>query len=99
MARGKLQCVGTSLHLKQKFGSGYRITIGTSENKVESTQAFVSKYVPGAALSGAAIGGYMTFVVPRDSTSYLVPFFKKLEKRKEKLGKFGRCFSDIWRNP
>ena len=27
MARGRLCCLGTGLHLKQKFGSGYRLTV------------------------------------------------------------------------
>ena len=27
MARGRLCCLGSGLHLKQKFGSGYRLSI------------------------------------------------------------------------
>ena len=28
MAKGKLRCIGTSLRLKQKFGSGYQVSVG-----------------------------------------------------------------------
>ena len=30
MSKGKLQAVGTSLRLKSKFGSGYRLTVTTT---------------------------------------------------------------------
>lgn len=33
MGKGRLQCLGSSLRLKQKFGAGYRVTIGTDEKK------------------------------------------------------------------
>eukprot|EP01114_Cavostelium_apophysatum_P009754 TRINITY_DN2300_c0_g1_i1.p1 TRINITY_DN2300_c0_g1~~TRINITY_DN2300_c0_g1_i1.p1 ORF type:complete len:1800 (+),score=493.64 TRINITY_DN2300_c0_g1_i1:225-5624(+) len=85
MAKGSLQCVGTSLHLKQKFGSGYRITIGSSVEKTEAVKAFFKDNIKGAELSGAAVGGYATFAIPRESTSDLVPFFRKLEQTRETL--------------
>lgn len=28
MGKGRLQCIGNSLHLKQKFGDGYQIVVG-----------------------------------------------------------------------
>ena len=31
MARGELQCLGSSIHLKQKFGSGYLLSIRLSQ--------------------------------------------------------------------
>ena len=27
MAKGRLRCLGTSIHLKSKFGAGYRISV------------------------------------------------------------------------
>lgn len=33
MAKGRLQCLGSSLRLKQKFGAGYRVTVGVDEKK------------------------------------------------------------------
>ena len=34
MARGRLCCLGSGLHLKQKFGSGYRLTIQVQQVQV-----------------------------------------------------------------
>lgn len=86
MARGRLQCVGSSLHLKQKFGSGYRLTIGAVPGKVEEVQKFVESNIKGSKIQGAVIGGYMNYLVPRNMTSELVPFFRKLESQKDSLG-------------
>jgi hypothetical protein len=47
MAQGRLQCVGSSLHLKQKFGAGYRITVGTNEKKVDEVVQFFKENLPG----------------------------------------------------
>jgi hypothetical protein len=37
-------------------------------------------------MSGDIVGGYINFIVPRSSTSELVPFFRKLEFAKQSLG-------------
>lgn len=47
MGKGRIRCVGSSLHLKQKYGAGYRITIGTKENKVKQVQEFFEKNLSG----------------------------------------------------
>lgn len=86
MAKGRLQCVGSSLHLKQTFGSGYRVTLGVVPEKLEDVQKFVESNIKGATIQGQIIGGYINYVIPRDSTQELVPFFRKLEARKEELG-------------
>ncbi|PRP80817.1 ABC transporter A family member 2 isoform 2 [Planoprotostelium fungivorum] len=86
MAKGQLQCVGTSLRLKQKFGAGYRINIGTLPSKTKEVVEFFSSHIEGCQVSGAIVSGYVTFVVPRSSTQQLVPFFRTLEAHKTELG-------------
>lgn len=86
MARGRLQCVGSSLHLKQKFGSGYRLTIGAVPGKTEGVQKFIESNIKGSKIQGSVIGGYMNYLVPREATAELVPFFRKLEAQKDDLG-------------
>lgn len=39
----------------------------------------------GSTISGAAVGGYMTFSIPRKSTTELIPFFQKLEDERNSL--------------
>jgi hypothetical protein len=80
VARGRLQCVGSSLHLKQKFGAGYTITVGTAENQVQRVQEFFENNLKGAKLTSAPLAGYLHFAVDRQSDKELVPFFKELEK-------------------
>lgn len=85
MAQGRLQCVGSSLHLKQKFGAGYRITIGAEENMVDKVIKFVNDNLEGAKLVSQPQSGYMGFTLSRDGTKDLIPFFRKLEGESKKL--------------
>lgn len=74
------------MHLKQTFGSGYRLTIGVANGRTEAAHKFIETSIQGATIQGAVIGGYMNYLVPRKYTSELVPFFRKLEENKEELG-------------
>ena len=44
MARGRLRCIGSSIHLKHRFGSGYQVSLHPnmplSALRVAVTQAF-----------------------------------------------------------
>lgn len=48
MAYGKMRCLGSSLHLKDKFGEGYKIITTYSEGSGMAAADFVTKMVPGA---------------------------------------------------
>eukprot|EP01119_Soliformovum_irregulare_P016146 TRINITY_DN4639_c1_g1_i1.p1 TRINITY_DN4639_c1_g1~~TRINITY_DN4639_c1_g1_i1.p1 ORF type:complete len:1195 (-),score=473.31 TRINITY_DN4639_c1_g1_i1:27-3611(-) len=85
MARGALRCVGSALHLKQKFGAGYRVTLGTSEAMVPTVKKFVEDNIKGVKLSSPPISGYMNFGVPRESTAELAPFFRLLDTQRQQL--------------
>ena len=37
MARGQLRCIGTGLHLKSRFGSGYRVSVRVLGNAASAT--------------------------------------------------------------
>ncbi len=49
MAGGRLQCVGSSLHLKQKYGAGYTVTVGTQNTpqQLQLLQQFFRDHLPG----------------------------------------------------
>ncbi len=32
MARGRMRCIGTSIRLKNKFGAGYRMSVGVRKD-------------------------------------------------------------------
>lgn len=40
MARGKLCCLGSGLHLKHKFGSGYRLSIQVHQVQMHRNNAY-----------------------------------------------------------
>jgi ABC-type multidrug transport system ATPase subunit len=48
MAKGQLRCVGTSLHLKRKFGFGYRLSITFDAKKKENVVQLMKNILPAA---------------------------------------------------
>ena len=59
---GQLICLGSALHLKSKFGSGYRMTLVTeSESKeTQTVENYVKENLPQAVLAYVTI-----FILPR----------------------------------
>ena len=50
MAYGRLQCVGTQLHLKNKYGSGYKLTIVLKNNaNINDVDTFVKTTISNEA--------------------------------------------------
>lgn len=41
MVRGKLRCLGSPLELKQRFGSGYKLSLGIREDRPMERQRVV----------------------------------------------------------
>ena len=50
MAYGRLQCVGTQLHLKNKYGSGYKLTMVLKNNaNINDVDTFVKTTISNEA--------------------------------------------------
>ncbi|KNC53269.1 ATP-binding cassette transporter [Thecamonas trahens ATCC 50062] len=66
MSRGRLICCGTPRELKDEFGSGYRLTLVTTNDAhaIAALRTFVRDLLPAANLVHA-FGGRMVFSVPR----------------------------------
>jgi ABC-type multidrug transport system ATPase subunit len=83
--RGKLKCLGSSQHLKSRFGRGYNVEIKLKPNAVyEELENFMSKMIQGAALIENHELIYR-YEVPQVHHS-LAEVFEMLENYKEKLG-------------
>eukprot|EP01099_Mayorella_cantabrigiensis_P008065 TRINITY_DN7427_c0_g1_i1.p1 TRINITY_DN7427_c0_g1~~TRINITY_DN7427_c0_g1_i1.p1 ORF type:complete len:285 (+),score=50.59 TRINITY_DN7427_c0_g1_i1:164-1018(+) len=83
--KGRLRCIGTTLHLKNKFGAGYRVVIQCAVDKLEQVQQFVLTEVPEARI-GAVIGGFLSFDFPAKGGDLgMADFFALLETRREEL--------------
>ncbi|KAL3053729.1 hypothetical protein OYC64_006118 [Pagothenia borchgrevinki] len=86
MAGGELQCCGSPLFLKNKYGAGYHMVIVKDAlcNVSEITR-IVHMYVPNATLESSA-GAELSFILPKESTSRFELLFAELEMNREELG-------------
>lgn len=78
LANGQLKAVGTSLSLKNRFGSGYRISLVTKPEDTERAIQQVKHLVPEARLQDASAGATI-FNVPRSSLPSVSKFIKWME--------------------
>ncbi|XP_004706220.1 phospholipid-transporting ATPase ABCA3 [Echinops telfairi] len=86
MAQGELQCCGSSLFLKQKYGAGYHMTLVKEPHcKPEAIARLVHQHVPSATLESNA-GAELSFILPKESTHRFEALFTKLEKQQKELG-------------
>uniref|UniRef100_A0AAY4BAQ1 ABC transporter domain-containing protein n=1 Tax=Denticeps clupeoides TaxID=299321 RepID=A0AAY4BAQ1_9TELE len=86
MATGELQCCGSPLFLKNKYGAGYHMVIVKDAlcNVSEITR-LVQLHVPNAALESSA-GAELSFILPKESTNRFELLFAELEMNREELG-------------
>jgi len=85
MSHGKLKCIGNSLHLKNKFGLGYRLNLSTPPEREQEIKQIVEERVRGCELV-ASTGGNLVYGVPTSSLSQLIPFFQFIEDNKSQEG-------------
>uniref|UniRef100_A0A8C9AW22 ATP binding cassette subfamily A member 3 n=1 Tax=Prolemur simus TaxID=1328070 RepID=A0A8C9AW22_PROSS len=86
MAKGELQCCGSSLFLKQKYGAGYHMTLVKEPHcNPEGISQLVYHHVPNATLESSA-GAELSFILPKESTHRFESLFAKLEKKQKELG-------------
>ncbi|KAB0383198.1 hypothetical protein FD755_005115 [Muntiacus reevesi] len=86
MAKGELQCCGSSLFLKEKYGAGYHMTLVKEPHcNPEGISRLVQHHVPNATLESSA-GAELSFILPKESTHRFESLFAKLEKKQKELG-------------
>ncbi|XP_053784251.1 phospholipid-transporting ATPase ABCA3 [Desmodus rotundus] len=86
MAKGELQCCGSSLFLKQKYGAGYHMTLVKEPHcNPEGISRLVHHHIPNASLESSA-GAELSFILPKESTHRFESLFAKLEKKQKELG-------------
>ncbi|XP_061703260.1 phospholipid-transporting ATPase ABCA3 isoform X2 [Syngnathoides biaculeatus] len=86
MAGGELQCCGSPLFLKNKYGAGYHMVIvKEAQCNVSEITRLVHLYVPNATLESSA-GAELSYILPKESTSRFELLFAELEMNREELG-------------
>ena len=86
MSAGQLQALGTSLHLKNKYGGGFRLSLLADKvDMSDNIKKFVLENIASQFVSETQ--GVMLFRLENSNEkSVLIDFFAKLESIKEKLG-------------
>jgi ABC-type multidrug transport system ATPase subunit len=80
MAHGKLRCIGTSLHLKNKFGLGYRLNLVARDDRlVGQLKDLVNKMLMGSELI-AESGASLVYGIKTDILEKIIPFFEYIEQ-------------------
>jgi ABC-type multidrug transport system ATPase subunit len=86
MKKGRFICLGTGLHLKNKFGTGYRVVVVMEGGK--PIQAIIDRFCQ--QLDGTVVmesdNLTVKFNIPRSCINQLPSFFEQLENDRDRLG-------------
>ncbi|MBN3275901.1 ABCA3 protein, partial [Polyodon spathula] len=86
MAEGALQCCGSVLFLKNKYGAGYHMVIVREPLcDVPEITRLVKTYVPNASMESSA-GAELSYILPKESTHRFQLLFAELEMKRAELG-------------
>ncbi|KAK5828319.1 hypothetical protein F5H01DRAFT_373825 [Linnemannia elongata] len=69
MAHGRLRAIGNSIHLKNKFGAGYRISLMTDPANTEYVKSQIESRVPGCILKDDSAGALLYQFPPSSMSS------------------------------
>lgn len=79
MCNGRLKCVGSSLHLKKKYGSGYRLAVvADTQKNVFPVKEYMRLNLPGCQLLSET-SEYLVYLLAESNLSSVSPFFRGLE--------------------
>ncbi|XP_062036907.1 ATP-binding cassette sub-family A member 17-like [Lepus europaeus] len=86
MAKGELQCCGSPMFLKQKYGAGYYITLLKKPHcNTETLSHLIYHHIPNAVLESSA-GEEVIFILPKESVHRFESLFNDLELQQAELG-------------
>ena len=96
LAEGELQCCGSSLFLKNRFGAGYRLICsrgtgggdggnGTASCDAAQVEALLRQHVPTARLL-TDVGAELTYQLPTDSVACFPAMLRELQGSQAQLG-------------
>ena len=85
MASGKILCLGTSLFLKDRYGSGYKLTIVKKGKKANTViQPFLESHL-GTVEKLSEVSSEITFKIPAEKASLFQEFFEEFDKELDRL--------------
>lgn len=87
MVNGRLKCLGSSQHLKSKFGDGYTVIVkvsGTQSGDVLQLCRYIESTFPGSLLKDVHYG-LVHYHVPKSPTVSFATLFACLEEVRERF--------------
>lgn len=90
MVKGQLRCIGSPQHLRNKYGSGYRLTINTPVANSERVSKWVNERY--TSRSQMAVGGVLNFDIQQGSFE-IHKIFQDIEEVKNELAIVDYCLS------
>ncbi|XP_060170118.1 ABC transporter A family member 2-like [Lycium barbarum] len=87
MAKGRLRCIGTSIRLKSRFGTGFIANVGFSSetsSQPEAVKQFFRRRLD--VVPKEESKSFLTYVIPHDKESLLTEFFAELQARESEFG-------------
>ncbi|KAG1683894.1 ATP-binding cassette sub-family A member 17 [Nymphon striatum] len=86
MSSGEIQCCGSSMFLKKKYGKGYHmVLVKVNTCNVDTIANLVTRYVPNAQME-SNMAAEMSFILPHESSPNFQGLFQEIEDNKETLG-------------
>jgi len=89
MVNGAIECLGTSSHLKTKYGDGFQLEIklkdtGNSEEALNKLKSFITEQYPRTAIL-ESFSDRILYAMPTDSISSPAQVFGPIEQNKDEL--------------
>ncbi|KAG9307579.1 hypothetical protein G9A89_023144 [Geosiphon pyriformis] len=82
MAHGRLRALGNSIHLKNRFGAGYRVSLVTHPQDSSHVKQLIQNRIPSAVLEDDSAGA-LIYELPVSGLSSLPSLIKWLEDNKD----------------
>ncbi|KAG6412263.1 hypothetical protein SASPL_124937 [Salvia splendens] len=88
MAKGRLRCIGTSIRLKSRFGTGFIANISFVDDVSNSQHVAVKELFKSHldVTPKEESKSFLTFVIPHEKEKLLKSFFTELQEKEKELG-------------
>ena len=85
MTEGEVECTGSSLFLKQRYGVGYQLIIEKAvSDDLPEVEEYLKQEIPDI-LKLQEVSGEISFQIPRENSGRFKEFFEKFDQDLERL--------------
>ena len=83
MTEGEIECIGSSLFLKERYGVGYNLVVDkTTREDVPEIELFVRERIP-SAIKLQEVSSEASFQLPKEAAYLFKEFFNEFDNMKE----------------